>query len=70
MRKLILLSVLTLAAAASGLYSAKAATTTDNCVTYCGPINSCGYICCTQTCCGNRCIDLDCAPPPSCPGDN
>jgi hypothetical protein len=69
MRKLFLLSVLTLAAAASGLYSPKTATA-DTCVTYCHPANSCGYICCYQTCCGNRCVDLDCASPPSCPGDN
>ncbi|HSS48105.1 MAG TPA: hypothetical protein VLX28_04095, partial [Thermoanaerobaculia bacterium] len=60
---------LTLAAAASGLYSPKTATA-DTCVTFCSPANACGYICCYQQCCGNRCIDLDCAPPPPCPGDN
>jgi hypothetical protein len=69
MRKLILLTILTLAAAASGLYSPRPAAA-DSCVTYCGPANSCGYICCYQQCCGNRCIALDCAAPPPCPGDN
>jgi hypothetical protein len=69
MRKLILLTVLTLAAAASGLYAPRPAAA-DNCVTYCRPSNLCGAICCYQQCCGNRCIDLDCAAPPPCPGDN
>ena len=69
MRKLILLTVLTLAAAASGLYSPRPVAA-DSCVTYCAPVNSCGDICCYQQCCGNICVDLDCPPPPPCPGDN
>ncbi len=69
MRKLFLLTVLALAAAASGLYSPRPVAA-DSCVTFCSPASSCGYICCYQQCCGNFCIDLDCAPPPPCPGDN
>jgi len=73
MRKLVLLGILALIATVTGLTSpppTEAAGGGGNCVTYCAPVNSCGYICCYQTCCGNRCIDLDCAPPPPCPGDN
>jgi hypothetical protein len=69
MRKLILLAILAVAAAVSGLYSPPPVAA-DSCVTYCGPANSCGYICCYRQCCGKICVDLDCAPPPACEGDN
>ena len=68
MRKLMMMALLVLAGSTAGLFSARTAEATD-CVTYCGPANACGYICCYQQCCNGRCIDLDCAPPPPC-GDN
>lgn len=68
MRKLLLILV-ALAGSAAGLLSPPPVQA-DGCVTYCAVMNSCGYICCYQQCCGNRCVDLDCAPPPPCDGDN
>lgn len=69
MRKLMALSLLVLGASAAGLFSPRPADATT-CVTYCTTPNACGYVCCFQECCGSRCIDLDCAPPPPCDGDN
>jgi hypothetical protein len=64
MRKLILLTLTVLVCSAVGLFSAPAAASGGgNCVTYCTDPDPCGYVCCFQTCCGNRCVDLDCAPP-------
>jgi hypothetical protein len=68
MRKL-MLAVLVLAGSMTGLLSPPVATA-DNCVTYCTTPNPCGYVCCFQQCCDGRCVDLDCAPPPPCEGDN
>jgi hypothetical protein len=73
MRKLMMLSLLVLGAAVAGLFSPRPAAASGSggtCVTYCSVPNACGYVCCFQTCCGNRCVDLDCAPPPPCGGDN
>jgi hypothetical protein len=73
MRKLMMLSLLVLGASVAGLFSpspAAAAPPGGTCVTYCSVPNACGYVCCFQQCCGSRCIDLDCAPPPPCGGDN
>ncbi len=70
MRKLMMLSLLVLGASVAGLSPRSAAASGGDCVTYCTTPNACGYVCCFQTCCGNRCVDLDCAPPPPCGGDN
>ena len=69
MRKLVMLVMLALAAAVAGL-SSPPPVQADSCVTYCSPANSCGYICCYRQCCDKICVDLDCAPPPPCDGDN
>lgn len=72
MRKLLLLS-LVLAGSVAGLLSPSPASGRPpgiDCVTYCTVPNACGYVCCFQQCCGDRCVDLDCAPPPPCEGDN
>lgn len=73
MRKLMLMALIVAAAALTGLFSPPPAQATGgtggSCVTYCTTPNACGYVCCFQQCCGGRCIDLDCAPPPPC-GDN
>jgi hypothetical protein len=68
MRKLIVLSLLVLGGSAAGLFNAPAAASGGGgtCITYCSTPNACGYVCCYQQCCGNRCVDLDCAPPPPC----
>lgn len=71
MRKMMLLTF-ALAVSSVALLSpapAKAVGGGGNCVTFCTTPNACGYVCCYQTCCGSRCVDLDCAPPPPC-GDN
>ncbi|HEX4960306.1 MAG TPA: hypothetical protein VF173_05675 [Thermoanaerobaculia bacterium] len=70
MRKLMLIATLALTGAAAGLFSSPRAEAGGNCVTYCSTPNACGYVCCFQQCCDGRCIDLDCAPPPPCGGDN
>ena len=49
---------------------APAKATGGSCVTYCTTPNACGYVCCFEQCCNGRCIQLDCAPPPPCGGDN
>lgn len=71
MRKLVLLS-LALVFAVAGLAAPASAVRCDynHCVTYCSSPNACGYVCCYQRCCGSCCVDLDCAPPPFCPGEN
>lgn len=70
MRKQILM-ILLLAGAAAGLSLSPAAKADPGgCVTFCTEPNACGYVCCYQQCCGRICVDLDCAPPPPCPGDN
>jgi hypothetical protein len=68
MRKLMLLS-LVLASSAVGLLSSPAPVKADECTRYCFT-DACGYTCCYQECCGRFCVDLDCAPPPSCDGNN
>ena len=72
MRKLILVSLLVLGGSAAGFFNAPAAASGGggSCVTYCSTPNACGYVCCYQQCSGNRCVDLDCAPPPPCDGSN
>jgi hypothetical protein len=71
MRKLMLMTLIVAAAALTGLFSPPPAQATGgSCVTYCTTPNACGYVCCFQQCCNGRCIDLDCAPPPPCGGDN
>ena len=69
MRKLLFLALFVLGGLAAGLFSPRPADATT-CVTYCTDPNACGYVCCFEQCCGSRCIDLDCAPPPPCGGDN
>jgi hypothetical protein len=69
MRKLMLLMLLVLGGFTAGLFSAPVAEASPPggpCVTYCSTPNACGYVCCYQQCCGSRCVDLDCAPPPPC----
>ena len=68
MRKLFLLGLTLFACTSAGLFSAPAAASGGggNCVTFCSDPDPCGYVCCFETCCGNRCIQLDCAPPPQC----
>lgn len=68
MRRLTLMT-LALVLSVAGFVSAPPATA-DSCVTYCSQPNACGYVCCYQQCCGRICVDLDCAPPPPCEGDN
>jgi hypothetical protein len=65
MRKLFLLALTILVCSTAGLFSAPAAQAAD-CVTLCTDPDPCGYVCCFETCCGNRCVQLDCAPPPQC----
>ena len=70
MRKLMLMTLI-VAGALTGLFSpAPAKATGGSCVTYCTTPNACGYVCCFEQCCNGRCIQLDCAPPPPCGGDN
>ena len=70
MRKLILLALTVLLCSAVGLFSTPAAASrcfsNGNCVTHCSDPDPCGYVCCFETCCGDCCIQLDCAPPPQC----
>jgi hypothetical protein len=68
MRKLMLLVLLILGGSAAGLFSPSRAAA-GNCVTHCTDPDPCGYVCCYEQCCGNRCVILDCAPPPPC-GEN
>jgi hypothetical protein len=72
MRKLLMLSLLVLSAATTGLFSPRPAAASapgGSCVTYCNT-NACGYTCCYERCCGSQCIILECAAPPPCPSDN
>jgi hypothetical protein len=68
MRRFVLLT-LALALSVAGFVSAPPATA-GSCVTYCSQPDACGYVCCYQQCCGKICVDLDCAPPPPCEGNN
>jgi hypothetical protein len=68
MRKLMLMVLALVISTAAFLSPAPA--TASGCITYCSDPNPCGYVCCYMQCCGNRCVDLDCAPPPPCEGTN
>lgn len=68
MRKLMLV-ILALVISVAALL-APAPVKANGCITYCTDPNPCGYVCCYMECCGSRCVDLDCAPPPPCGGDN
>lgn len=68
MRKLMLV-ILALVSSTAALLS-PASAKASNCTTYCSDPNPCGYVCCYMECCGKRCVDLDCAPPPPCEGEN
>lgn len=72
MRRFLLLMLALVCSSATLLSPApvKAAPGGGNCVTYCSAPNPCGYVCCFQQCCGNICVDLDCAPPPPCGEEN
>jgi hypothetical protein len=69
MRKLMSVLLLVVGGSAAGLFTASPAAG-SNCVTYCSAPDPCGYVCCFQQCCGRICVDLDCAPPPPCEGNN
>ena len=68
MRKLVL-AILVLVGSVAGFLSPSPAKA-GSCVTYCSAPDPCGYVCCFQQCCNGRCVDLDCAPPPLCEGNN
>ncbi len=68
MRKLMLVILALVISTAALLPLAPA--NADDCITYCTTPNPCGYVCCYMQCCGRSCVDLLCAPPPPCGGDN